>query len=405
MAEEASSLHIAMCPWLAMGHLIPFLHLSNKLAKRGHRISFFIPKRTISKLQHLNLHPHLISFIPITVPYVHGLPQDAETTADVPPSSITHVGTAMDLTQNDIEHLLKDLNPQIVFFDLQHWLPNIARSHGIKSVMYIIINPATTAYFSSPARIRQGRDITESDLKKPPSPDFPDPSSIELHAHERRNAAAFRKGELGGVLFYDRIGTGVALSDAVAFKGCREIEGPYVDYLESQYKKPVFLSGPLLPEQPNTALDEKWESWLSKSKSGSVIYCALGTESSMEKNQVQELLLGLELTGFPFLAAIKPPQGYDSVEESLPEGFKERIKERGVVHGGWVPQQLILEHPNVGCFITHCGGASVTEALVNECQLVLLPGPYGDHVINARILGGKLKVGGGSGKRRRRWVV
>ncbi|QHO31508.1 Anthocyanidin 3-O-glucoside 2''-O-glucosyltransferase [Arachis hypogaea] len=39
------------------------------------------------------------------------------------------------------------------------------------------------------------------------------------------------------------------------------------------------------------------------------------------------------------------------------------------------------------------GRASVTEALVNECQTVLLPGPYSDHVINARILGRKLKVG------------
>ncbi|KAL1299279.1 hypothetical protein HN51_043716 [Arachis hypogaea] len=392
--DGASSLHIVMYPWLAMGHLTPFLHLSNKLANRGHRISFFIPKRTISKLQHLNLHPQLITFIPIIVPQCPGLPHEAETTSDVPFSSIKHIATAMDLTYNVIELLLKDLNPQIVIFDFQHWLPNIARSHGIKCVQYFVVNPATIAYLASPARMRQGRNITESDLNNPPSPDFPEASIIDLRAHELRNMVAFRKREFGsGVLFFDRLSTGADLSDAVAFKSCREIEGPYVDYLESQYKKPVILSGPLLPEQPNTALDEKWESWLSKFKSGSVIYCALGTESPMEKNQVQELLLGLELTGFPFLAVIKPPMGYDSIEEVLPEGFKERTKERSVVHGGWVPQQLILGHSSVGCFITHCGAGSVTEALVNKCQLVLLPGPYGDHVINARILGRKLRVG------------
>ncbi|KZV29787.1 UDP-glucosyltransferase [Dorcoceras hygrometricum] len=109
-------------------------------------------------------------------------------------------------------------------------------------------------------------------------------------------------------------------------------------------------------------------------------------------DQFQELVLGLELTGFPFLAALKPPAGSDTVEEALPEGFKLRTEKRGVIHGGWVQQQLILSHPSVGCFITHCGSGSLSEAMVNECQLVLLP-HVGDHIINARLMGGDLRVG------------
>src|ERR1044072_3602719 len=120
MDAPNNSLHIAMFPWFAMGHLTPFLHLSNKLAQRGHRISFLTPRRTQSKLQHLNLHPHLITFIPITVPHVEGLPPNAETTADVPFSLGPHIATALDLTEKDIKPLLRDLNPQIVLFDFQH---------------------------------------------------------------------------------------------------------------------------------------------------------------------------------------------------------------------------------------------------------------------------------------------
>ncbi|GAU51127.1 hypothetical protein TSUD_92690 [Trifolium subterraneum] len=67
-------------------------------------------------------------------------------------------------------------------------------------------------------------------------------------------------------------------------------------------------------------------------------------------------------------------------------------KGRGVVYGGWVQQQLILEHPSVGCFITHCGSGSLSEALVNKCQLVLLPN-VGDQILNARMMGNNLKVG------------
>ncbi|XP_027343961.1 anthocyanidin 3-O-glucoside 2''-O-glucosyltransferase-like [Abrus precatorius] len=389
---DASSLHIVMFPWFAMGHLTPYLHLSNKLANRGHRISFFIPKRTQTKLQHLNLHPHLITFVPITVPHVDGLPHDAETSSEVPFSLFPLIAKAMDFTEKDIELLLRELKPQIVFFDFQHWIPNLTRRLGIKCIQHWIVNPLSIAYLWNGPRRCQGGELTEDDLMKPPR-GFPD-SSIMLHPHERRFLAATRKIEFGnGVLLYDRLDIGSSSSDALGFKGCREIDGPYADYLETVYGKPVLLSGPLLPDPPKTTLEEKWVAWLGGFKDGSAIFCAYGSESPLQQNQFQELLLGLELTGFPFLAALKPPNGFESIEEALPEGFKERVQGRGIAYGSWVPQQLILGHPSVGCFITHCGAASITEALVNKCQLVFLPRLGADHVINARMLSGKLKVG------------
>ncbi|XLT04959.1 hypothetical protein HN51_043708 [Arachis hypogaea] len=387
-------LHIAMYPWFAMGHLTPCLHLSNKLAKRGHRISFFIPRRTISKLQHLNLHPHLITFIPINVPHVHELPLHAETTSDVPFALYTYIATAMDLTEKDTELLLKELNPQIILFDFQHWLPNLARSLGIKSVQYMIAYPISTAYLGEGTR--KTLELTEDDLKKPP-PGFPydDDYSFKFYTHELRFLVESRKNiEFGsGVRLYDRFYIGTKLADAVGFKGCRQIDGLYADYIETVLGKPCLLSGPLLPEASDIDLDKKWESWLNGFKPGSVVYCAYGSETQLQQNQFQELLLGLEQTGLPFLAALKPPVGFDSIEEALPEGFKERVEERGVVYGGWVQQQLVLEHPSVGCFITHCGSASITEALVNTCQIVLLPRLGSDHIMNARMMSGKLKVG------------
>ncbi|KAG5151300.1 hypothetical protein JHK84_027772 [Glycine max] len=75
------------------------------------------------------------------------------------------------------------------------------------------------------------------------------------------------------------------------------------------------------------------------------------------------------------------------------KGLGKRVEGRGVVHNGWVQQQLILAHPSVGCFVTHYGAGSLTEALMNMCQMVLLPQPRGDHVVNARVMGGNLKVG------------
>jgi hypothetical protein len=227
---------------------------------------------------------------------------------------------------------------------------------------------------------------------KPP-PGFPDPP-FKFQAHELRYLAGFGKFVFGsGVVLTERFAMGARFADALGFKGCREIEGPYVEYLESVYKKPVLLSGPILPEKTNSTLEENWVSWLGGFKPGSVVFCAYGSEGSLQQNQFQELLLGLELTGFPFLAALKPPDGFDSIEDALPEGFEERGDGRGIVYGGWIQQQLILGHPSVGCFITHCGASSITEALVNTCQMVLLPLLGTDHIMNARVMSAKLKVG------------
>jgi len=381
-----------MFPWFAMGHLTPFLRLSNKLAISGHKISFFIPKNTLNKLQHLNLHPNLITFVPITVPHVNGLPHDAETTSDVPSSLFPLIATAMDQTEKQIEFILKELKPQIVFFDFQYWLPNLTQKLGIKSLQYLIWNPISSAYLGNIPRKSQGRFLTEFDLMKPPS-GFPD-SSIKFYSHELRALVSHRKVEFGsGVLLHDRSDIGTKFSDAVAFKGCREIDGLYADYLQTVFGKPVMLTGPILPEPTKATLEEKWLTWLKGFKHGSVVFCAYGSEGPLEKNQFQELLLGLELTGFPFLAALKPPIGFESIEEALPEGFNERVKGKGIVYGSWIQQQLILEQPSVGCFITHCGAASITEGLVNTCQLVFLPRVDPDHIMNARMMSNKMKVG------------
>ncbi|KAI3834600.1 hypothetical protein MKX03_029125 [Papaver bracteatum] len=142
------------------------------------------------------------------------------------------------------------------------------------------------------------------------------------------------------------------------------MEAPFCDHLEKQFKKPVLLSGPVIPETPTSTLDEKWDKWLSGFKKGSVVYGALGSQDNLNKHQFLELVLALE----------------------------HRVKGRGIVDGGWVPQQLILSRPSIGCFLTHGGSCSITEALVNDCQIVLVP-LSGAQIVTARLMAGDLKVG------------
>ncbi|KAK3040321.1 hypothetical protein RJ639_029375 [Escallonia herrerae] len=388
---DDKSLHLAMYPWFGMGHLTPYLCLANKLAAVGHKVSYFIPAKTIPRFQHFNLHRDLITFIPVTVPHVEGLPLGTETTADVPHPMHSHLMTAMDLTLPFIEATLRKIKPHFVLYDFPHWLPSVARPLGIKCIHYCVLSPAAVGYMSDYGRELVNDKWTEEELMKPP-PGFPC-SSIRLYPFECRGMAAAFNLEYGkGMLLAQRLSIAFTASDAIAFNTCVEMEGPYCDFLEKAFGKPLILAGPVLPEPPTTVLEEGWTSWLEGFKPKTVIYCSLGSEIVLKKDQFQELVLGLELTGLPFLAALKPPVGATTVEKALPEGFEERNKGKGLVHGRWSPQMQILRHPSVGCFATHCGAGSMTEGMVSECQLVLIP-YVGDQGMNARLMARDLKIG------------
>lgn len=387
------TLNIAMFPWLSMGHLTAFLHLSNKLAGKGHKIFFLLPKKTQAKLEQFNLHPELIKFVPLIIPKVEGLPPGTETSSDIPLSLQGLLATAMDLTRPVVESFLRETKPSLdfVFFDFQHWLPSVTRPLGIKSFQFWTFNPTSIAY------VAREDFPTVYDLMKPP-PHFPFPT-LRLANHEAQAMLHFltlstaTENETSMMI---RLLIAAEDCDAIGFRTCREMEGEVIDFIKSKISsKPILVAGPVIPAPPISDLEERWANWLNQQHAScgrKVIFCTFGSECVLEKDQLQQLLLGFELTGLPFLAAVKPPPGSETVEDALPEGFKERTRGKGIVYGGWVQQQLILGHPAVGCFVTHCGFGAISEALVSECQMVLLP-YRGDQVINARVMGEVFKVG------------
>ncbi|XP_010455340.1 PREDICTED: UDP-glycosyltransferase 79B8-like [Camelina sativa] len=354
-----SKFHAFMFPWFAFGHMIPFLHLANKLAEKGHRVTFLLPKKAQKQVEHHNLFPDSIVFHPLTVPHVNGLPPGAETTSDISISEDNLLSEALDLTRGQVEAAVRALRPDLIFFDFALWIPEVAKELMIKSVSYIIVSATTIAHTHVPG----------GSLGVPP-PGYPS-SKVrfgENDAHALAKLSIFYKR------LYHQITTGFKRCDIIALRTCKEIEGKFCDYIAHQYQKKVLLTGPMLPE-PDTSkpLEEHWSHFLSGFPPRSVVFCALGSQIVLEKDQFQELCLGMELIGLPFLLAVKPPKGSSTVQEGLPEGFEERMKGHGVVWGGWVQQPLILSHPSVGCFVNHCGPGAIWECIMSNCQMVLLP--------------------------------
>ncbi|CAM8967265.1 unnamed protein product [Rhodiola kirilowii] len=70
---------------------------------------------------------------------------------------------------------------------------------------------------------------------------------------------------------------------------------------------------------------------------------------------------------------------------SVPQGFEERVGNRGKVVRGWVSQEAVLNHRAVAYFLSHCGWNSVLEAVVGGVGLVAWP-MEADQFVNAKIL-------------------
>ncbi|XP_019151635.1 PREDICTED: anthocyanidin 3-O-glucoside 2'''-O-xylosyltransferase-like [Ipomoea nil] len=390
---EDSKLHIAMFPWLAFGHFIPFLQLANDLAKRGHRISLLLPTNALLKLKHMNLYPQLITFCALTIPQVEGLPPGAETTADTK-NLDGSLEVALDGLQDEVKNILLQMeNPNLVFYDFAYWIPELVSEMGCKTVKFTVFSPTLLTLSLTMSKSKgKGRAVTAADFMEPPA-GFPSDSKVVLREHEAYQLSCFVNLPSNRIKMFDRVVEALKRCDAIAFRACNEMEGHYCNYIATELGKPVYCTGPLLPEPPREEpFDDQIARWLEKFEPNSVIFCAFGSEMELEKEQFHQLVLGLELTGLPFLVAVRPPEGSSSIEEALPEGFEERVKGKAIVHGGWVSQSLILRHRAIGYFVSHGGSASMWESLASHCRIIVAPNRP-DFALNARLMAEELEAG------------
>ncbi|PKA56677.1 UDP-glycosyltransferase 83A1 [Apostasia shenzhenica] len=124
--------------------------------------------------------------------------------------------------------------------------------------------------------------------------------------------------------------------------------------------------------------DRSCATWLNAQPPRSVVYVAFGSLAVFNPDQFRELALGLELTGRPFLWVVRPDFAVGGGE--FPSGFEERVGERGRIVA-WAPQKEALEHPAVGCFVSHCGWNSTMEGVRNGVPFVCWP-YFGDQFYN-----------------------
>ncbi|XP_052192453.1 UDP-glucosyltransferase 29-like [Diospyros lotus] len=365
---------VLMFPWLAHGHLSPFLELAKKLSTRNFKIFICSSPVNLSSIKRriTEKQSDSIKLVELHVPSLPDLPPQLHTTKDLPPHLMVTLKQAFDLAEPNFSDILKALKPDILVYDfLQPWAPAIAASHDVPAVNFITSSTTMTAFANH--------------LYRYPLATFPFPS-ISIRGYDRVDISHLlnpsRDLDKDKTRCFDCVKRS---SDIVLIKSFREVEGKYIDYLSGLVGKKV-VPVPLVQDCIINEDDEGIFEWLNKKGKGSTVCVSFGTEYFLTEEEMEEIAHGLELSGVNFIWVLRFPTGANTrAEEALPEGFLERVGERGMVVEGWFPQVSILQHPSIGGFVSHCGWSSVMESMKIGVPIIAVP-MHLDQPVNARLV-------------------
>ncbi|KAI3752935.1 hypothetical protein L2E82_24977 [Cichorium intybus] len=383
--------HVLVFPWLAFGHILPFLELSKKLASHGIKISFVSTPKNLKRLPAIptNL-VNNIKLVEITLPKVNGLPESCEATIDIQQHETPYLKKAYDNLQESFEKIVEKDPPNLILIDFcSFWVPKVAAKFGAATAFFSVYTAATLAYMGPPEEMRWGhKRKTPAAFTVAPEwftfpslvshrPDYAPTMLRNLHVPDE-------SGKSSG----QRISQVIEESEFIIIRSCKEFEGEYIDLLEKLYKKTVLPVGVLPPERIiANEIESTWSNtfkWLDTKRAKSVLFVGFGSEYKMPVEQIHELAHGLELSGVFFIWVLRKPIGEGSLD-ILPKDFESRVSDRGIICFGWVPQMEILAHPSIGGCLFHSGWGSIVESLGFGHPLILMP-MVADQGLNSKLL-------------------
>ncbi|PKA66807.1 Putative UDP-rhamnose:rhamnosyltransferase 1 [Apostasia shenzhenica] len=377
MDSEPIKLHVVMLPWLAMGHLFPFFELSKRLALLGHRVSFLASPANLRRLPVLPPSlSQLLELVPCPLPPVENLPENVESTVDLPSDDVRPMLTqAFFSFEGRLAEFLDDPSrpkPDWIIYDMiaNNWVPALAARHRVSCAYFGLFNAAILCFFGKFLGYDSPKQLTVV-------PEWiPLPTTVVFTPFEARQI--FPMLPKGSSSDQSRALRG----SFMAIRTCRVFEPEWLDLLgKIHVGYPIVPVGFLPPSFDDGDSSQTWvriSAWLDQNREpGSVVFAAFGSEVKLTLEQIEEIAAGLERSEVPFLWALRAG--------SPPAGFADRTGGRGLVVEGWVPQARLLAHESVGGFLTHGGWNSIVEGLTAGVALVVLPMQF-EQGLNARLL-------------------
>ncbi|XP_044358448.1 scopoletin glucosyltransferase [Triticum aestivum] len=407
-------LHILFFPFLLPGHLIPMADMAALFAARGVRCTVLTTPVQASTIRSVVDRangssaagtPMSISVVPF--PDV-GLPMAAQSGRDLATSRDYHDRflQTVELLREPFCRFLSDHHADIdavVSDSLFHWSAHATAEHGLPRIAFLATSMFARACTDTVLRSNVFESCSDDHGAVVSLPGLP-------HRVEQRRSQmmdpAKRPHEWA---MFQLIHAADRSSYGELFNSFRVLEPGYAEhYRATQLRRRAWLVGPVALASgsledvasrgavagalsPDAAVCLRW---LDAKLASSVVYVSFGTMTNFSPEQMRELARGLDLSGKNFVWVIAKGSTAASSDPSTPDGFP--TANRGYIVRGWAPQVLILNHPAVGGFVTHCGWNSTLEAVSAGVPMVTWP-RYADQFYNEKLVVEVLGVGVGVG--------
>ncbi|KAG0450246.1 hypothetical protein HPP92_026964 [Vanilla planifolia] len=393
--------HVLVFPFPLQGHVTTMLRLADAISNAGLRLTFLNTDYNHALLDRFSASHHRLSRRPrfrfISIP--DGLPEDN------PRTMRNFVELEESLRTRSLEFYKKVLRDDgdgwppvscVLVDGLMPFAMDAAQELGIPAIVFRTISGACIwAYLCIP------RLVEAAEFPFPEKADWDDPINcvpgMEGYLRRRDLPGFFRHTSAAGEKLIRIVGDVTADSlrarGGIILNTSEHLEGPILSHIRSLFPL-TYAVGPLHALSASvtsfSASGSLWAEdrsailWLDAQPDRSVVYVSFGSIAELSTAQFLEFWHGFVDSGHRFLWVLRP--GLVAGWERAPPEV-DRVK-----MVSWVPQEEVLRHRAVGCFLTHCGWNSTLESLVAGIPMVCWP-LLADQQINSRLVGEVWRVG------------
>lgn len=376
MVAQRCNLHVLFFPGVAYGHIFPMAASAKAFAARGVRATILTTQAN-APIIHRSIAgsdgslPDHISFRIIPFPYAAaGIPEGCENFSLLPQSLHFKLLQSLSLLRNPFKQIVGELLPDCVVTDIfMPWTYEAAAELGVPRLVL-----HGTSFFST--------CVYDYMVKLWPLKSLPAGTrSFELPVIPHRiqmlvsQIPDFHTTGGNGSEFFKHICDIDAKSYGVLVNSFSDLEPEYARLYREVMGNKAWNIGPLALS--NKAVNEDCGDrtgclkWLDGRPARSVVYICFGSTSTFTGAQLREMAVGLEDSGHAFVWVVGT--GACGDDQWIPEGFEQRVSDRGLVFRGWAPQLRILNHAAIGGFMTHCGWNSVMESVAAGLPMATWP--------------------------------
>ncbi|XP_075487647.1 UDP-glycosyltransferase 73C2-like [Primulina tabacum] len=410
---QPKHLNFLLIPLMAPGHVIPMIDMAKMLARHGVNITIMLTPLNFDRFSSV-VNRAAMSGLPIRLLRIRfpseeaGLPAGCESADTLPSYQLIHnFFVAITLLQAIVEEKLDEMKPipSCVICD-KHlpWMAKTCEKFEIPRVAFDGMSCFTQLVMHNLYLSKIHETVPETvPFVVPGLPDEVEFTKLQL-------PGLFNPRSIDFVGFREQVRITESQAYGVVVNSFEELEKGYVDEFKKIRGDKVWCIGPLsLSNDDNLDRAERGNQasidaaqclkWLDSRPPGSVVYACLGSLARLSAPQFLELALGLEASNHPFILVVNIGSECEEIDKWISdEGFEERTGERCLLIRGWAPQVLILSHPAVGGFLTHCGWNSTLESVCAGLPMVTFP-LFGEQFLNEKLVVQVLKMGVGVGAR------